>query len=448
MALSPSVKRWGIIGVASVLLVSVAYILTGRVEQVKQRGPDEIAFEGVLVPGDTRQTSLEGMAAQLREAQDRIDRLERANRDRQRIQSNTVSGQLERLRRELLNADDAQKAELRKEIAALEAAQRLADNRSVGRQLRGAGSDQTPADAEPAPDIDAAKAPDASTQAVLRDETPEPEPAIYTSRPLGVDRDPDDETALVEEVFGGVRTQSNTSTLQPGAGRAGGTSSARQIRRVSNDPVRDAAHRGNPGGTEVQLPAGSILTGVLLNGLDAPAGSQSSRDPLPVLVRIKHEAILPSHFSADLSECFVLLAVHGELSSERAMMRGEELSCIMRDGTVVQQKLAAYAVGEDGRVGLRGRIVSKQGAFLGNAIIVGTLQAAADAVSQGTDVAIGAGTGGGLTSSVNVGAGNALDRIAEWYLERADELFPVVEIDPGRRIDLVLTTGMTFRVEL
>lgn len=441
MDLSPAVKRWGIVGAAVLLLVVVSWLLTGQVESRTDLVKPKTAFEGIIAPGDTRQTSLEGVAARLEDALARLERIEKRERDRTRAERETQGERLARLREELLTADERTRAELRQEIRRIEAAKAGAE----------APASQGSNDAEPARTGPIDDGPG-------REERPGPEPAItaepaiYTARPLDRPAEPETAEDLAERVF----------SLQPAMPAIAGEGSSRGAARAATAPgairtIRSEAVAGpggrRAGGQEVQLPAGAILTGVLLNGLDAPAGSQSSREPLPVLVRLKHDAILPNAFTANVAECFVLLAVHGELSAERAMMRGEELSCIMTDGTVVQEKLAAYAVGEDGKTGVRGRVVSKQGAFLGNALIVGALKAASDAVSQTTEIAVGVGSGGtaaasGLTGAVSTGSGDALDRIAEWYLARADELFPVIEIDPGRRIDLVLTTGMTFRLEL
>jgi len=48
------------------------------------------------------------------------------------------------------------------------------------------------------------------------------------------------------------------------------------------------------------LPAGAILQGVLLSGVDAPSGKAAMKDPIPVLARIKVDAILPNRYRADI----------------------------------------------------------------------------------------------------------------------------------------------------
>jgi conjugal transfer pilus assembly protein TraB len=236
----------------------------------------------------------------------------------------------------------------------------------------------------------------------------------------------------------------------PGAAPAGGHDGA--LRLVTSVEIEEVERRPDVGGSRVFLPAGSIFSGVLLTGLDAPGGAAASANPVPVLLRIKHEAILPNRFSANVRECFVLLSSFGDLSTERAQMRAEALSCILRDGTVIQEELKAYAVGEDGKAGVRGRVVTRQGAFIARAITVGVLDGIAQAFDRSTDISVAAGGAAGGTDAIvsGLGAGfaSALERVADWYLDQASQLFPVIEVDNGRQIDVVLTSGLEFRVDL
>lgn len=196
----------------------------------------------------------------------------------------------------------------------------------------------------------------------------------------------------------------------------------------------------------VFIPTGSIFTGTMLNGLDAPTGRQSSSQPIPVLVRVKHEAILPSRFRSDVREAFLLGAGFGDLSSERAYIRAERLSMILRDGSVIDIPVRAAAVGPDGKTGVRGRVVSKQGAVIGKALLSGM----ADGISRafgGTQ--IGGGGGGGDGEEVDLsgaafggGASSGLDRVASYFLSQAEAMYPVVEIDGGREVSFILLEGV------
>ena len=194
-----------------------------------------------------------------------------------------------------------------------------------------------------------------------------------------------------------------------------------------------------------RLPATSILTGTLVTGLDASTATQSRRDPFPVLLRLQKTAILPNRYQADVRECFVLLAGYGDLSSERAYLRGETVSCVLLDGSVIETRLQGYAAGEDGKAGVRGRLVTKQGQFIARALMVGFIEGVADVLQKGDTVTLGLSQSQGEDgsnpwgSAALRGTGNALDRIAQFYIDQAYNLFPVIEIDAGRQLDIVLT---------
>ena len=101
--------------------------------------------------------------------------------------------------------------------------------------------------------------------------------------------------------------------------------------------------------------------------------ADAQKNPTPVVVRVKREAVLPNYASLDVRECFVMAAGYGQLSSERALMRAETLSCVRQDGNVIETSLDAYIVGTDGKVGIPGRLVSKQGQMIAQTLVAGTL---------------------------------------------------------------------------
>ncbi len=202
----------------------------------------------------------------------------------------------------------------------------------------------------------------------------------------------------------------------------------------------------------VYLPAGSILTGTLITGLDAPTGQGARNEPYPALLRLKHEAILPNRFRADVRECFVIVGGYGDLSSERAYLRGESISCIRVDGKVIESALNSYTVGEDGKAGLRGRLVSKQGQMLQKSLTAGVLQGFASAFGKtpvptlsldasDTPLYQQAFSADALQSGAVSGVGSAFDRLAQFYIDQAEGMFPVIEIDAGREVEIVMISG-------
>jgi conjugal transfer pilus assembly protein TraB len=169
-----------------------------------------------------------------------------------------------------------------------------------------------------------------------------------------------------------------------------------------------------------------------------------------VLLRLADNAVLPNHFRARVRECFVVGAGYGDVSSERAYIRTESLSCVTPDGTALDVPVKGYVAGEDGKAGMRGRLVSKQGQLLANALMAGVASGIGQAFQQSSTTLsvspLGATgtveTGKQFEAGIGSGVGKALDRLAQYYISLAEKVFPVIEVDAGRSVDVVLTQGM------
>jgi conjugal transfer pilus assembly protein TraB len=148
-------------------------------------------------------------------------------------------------------------------------------------------------------------------------------------------------------------------------------------------PGTDPAVKASaPRDTRRYIPSGAFTRALLLGGLDAPTGGQAQRNPQPVLLRLMDNAVLPNQFRSKVKECFVVGAGYGDVSSERAYIRTESLSCITRDGTAIDVPVKGYVAGEDGKAGMRGRLVSKQGQILANALLAGVASGIGQAFTQ------------------------------------------------------------------
>ncbi len=207
----------------------------------------------------------------------------------------------------------------------------------------------------------------------------------------------------------------------------------------------------------VFIPSGSLIQGVLLTGMDAPSGSKASKNPVPALVRIKHEAIMPNRFRHDVKECFIIVSGYGSLSTERANMRSERLSCVRPNGAVVETSLDGWVIGEDGKAGMRGRLVSKQGRVIANSIVAGVISGLAGGFRPTTIPTLNLTPSstmsyqyptpdGYLANAGLYGTNKALERIAEYYLDMANEIFPIIEIDAGRKMTIVLIRGTKLKL--
>jgi len=203
------------------------------------------------------------------------------------------------------------------------------------------------------------------------------------------------------------------------------------------------------------LPSGSFVRGQLLSGLYAPTGGYAQANPHPVLIRVISPAILPGRERMDLSECFIIAAGYGDLASERAYLRVETLSCVRKRKTVIDMPIEGYVVGEDGKVGLRGRVVSKHGQMLAKSLIAGLFAGFSDALRPQMPYyyyEMGAEQGEAakmvwpklsdiIASGGLAGVSKAMDRLADFYLQMAKQVFPVIEVDAGRIVEVVVLKG-------
>lgn len=237
------------------------------------------------------------------------------------------------------------------------------------------------------------------------------------------------------------------------------------ISRDAGAPGKVGAQPGMPsgrgvegqGGTqgpktaETYLPAGSFLRAINLAGLDAPTGGQVQQNPHPIVFRITDFAQLPNRFKADFKECFVTGNGYGDISSERAYIRLDRLSCIDEQGGAIDVAIKGYVAGEDGKAGMRGRLVSKQGQILANALLAGIASGIGHGITQSattTSVSPLGSTqsvkdGQEFKAGIGQGVGKALDRLTNYYIQLAEKMFPIVEIDAGREADIVITKGIS-----
>lgn len=207
------------------------------------------------------------------------------------------------------------------------------------------------------------------------------------------------------------------------------------------------------------LPIGHMRA-VLLGGLDAPTGTQAASPgaSVPVLLEVTDLAELPNGFRANVKRCFVVATGWGDVSSERAYLRTTAISCINRNGQTIESPLAGHIFGEDGKNGVRGRLQSKQGQILANALLSGVASGIGQAFSQqsttvsvsplGSTATPGTTPKDILNSSLGMGAGKAMDRLANYYIQLAEKTFPVIEVDAGRFVDIAIIQGTTLDAPL
>jgi len=200
------------------------------------------------------------------------------------------------------------------------------------------------------------------------------------------------------------------------------------------------------------IPAGSYVKAVLLSGIDVSVGISSQSNPQPVLLRLVHPGSLPNHVLGKMRDCRIIAAASGELSTERAQFRLEKLSCIAPDGQVIETDVDGYISGEDGKNGMRGRMVMRDAEVLKRGFLGGLLSGLGKATSQSFNTtsvsplgAVSSVKGGDIFKQAgSEGAGNAFELMAKYNIQRAEQYQPVIQISAGREVFVIFHSGRQF----
>jgi conjugal transfer pilus assembly protein TraB len=197
------------------------------------------------------------------------------------------------------------------------------------------------------------------------------------------------------------------------------------------------------------IPAGSFAQGILLSGVDASTSTSASANPEPVLIELTDSGDLSRYFTSTVKGCRVTASGYGVLSKERVMMRLEKLSCIeVATGEVMTAEVDGYVSGEDGKLGLRGTVVDRAGDHVRAAMVGGFLSSFGNFLAASSNpVTFASQTGLAQITPMSgqellkhggaKGVSGALDKYTEFYIKRAEQLEPVIQIGAGRIVQVV-----------
>lgn len=211
----------------------------------------------------------------------------------------------------------------------------------------------------------------------------------------------------------------------------------------SPKPLKKASH---------YVPAGSYAKAVLTSGAVVSTAVASQSNPQPIVLRLADEGLLPRGFQSHMKDAVLIGSCYGDLSAERAMCRLHTLSFIEPDGTTVERSVEGWIIGEDGAPGLRGKIVDRAGEVAREAFLSGILSGMSSFLQFDATRSVYPITPFGQTSALSPkdavtgglgkGASNALDKLAEFSIKRAEAMQPVIVVNGGRVVDVVFKRGI------
>jgi conjugal transfer pilus assembly protein TraB len=207
--------------------------------------------------------------------------------------------------------------------------------------------------------------------------------------------------------------------------------------------------------TENTIPAGSFAKAVLLSGVDALTAISSQGNPIPVLLRIVDFGTLPRGFKSDVKDCHITTGSYGNLASERVHMRLEKLTCVEKaTGEITETEVAGFIAGPDGKEGVRGTVVSKDAAFLARSLWGSIFSGVGNVLSPLNRQNLSPMSLFGnqktqsskdlFKSGMAEGSSRALDRVSEYYINKAEQLQPIIQVDAGQIVDVIFSEGSDF----
>jgi conjugal transfer pilus assembly protein TraB len=208
------------------------------------------------------------------------------------------------------------------------------------------------------------------------------------------------------------------------------------------------------------LPPNSIAQARVVVGVDAATNVRSQSDPLPVLLRITGPA--RSVFAdgkllrTQVQGCMVNGAAYGDLSSEKVYVKLQRMTCPQPGGRFAVSEVKGF-ISFGGKVGLRGRVVSREGGLIGQAFLAGMaggfgrgFSANANSLLSGTSVSVDGkqqqlSTSDILKGGVGEGVSQAGDTVSQYLIERAEQYQPVIEMPTGADVEVVFLDGTFIR---
>lgn len=207
----------------------------------------------------------------------------------------------------------------------------------------------------------------------------------------------------------------------------------------------------------IDLPMG-IAVGLTINGMDAPTFAQGQQDPQPLLVSIETSLVTANNKEIDIKGCMVLASAHGSVSAEKAMPRLVRMNCRDAEGNLYSGSVKGWVLGDDGKVGITGRLVSRQGAVLAKSFWADIISLGGTFLRKAADTTTSYSALGYIESSntnpadlAKQAAGSAVerttDRIAKFFIKIAEQIYPVIEIMPGRKVTMMVESGSLKKVD-
>ena len=198
------------------------------------------------------------------------------------------------------------------------------------------------------------------------------------------------------------------------------------------------------------VPSGTFAKAVVLGGVDADASVDGqNKNNGVMLFKVINPGTLPNGKRSHLAGCLITASAYGDISSERAYVKLDKISCAFDGMPIIDKSVTGWAF-YSGKVGIKGVPLMRDGKVVAWAGFSGALSGVAQAAQYAQSVQ-NFGAYGGATSIVpssNIGpfaayggAAKAADKLSEYYIKRAEQYHPLVQVGAGNQVNIVFKDG-------
>ncbi|MCW8419991.1 MULTISPECIES: TrbI/VirB10 family protein [Fluoribacter] len=197
------------------------------------------------------------------------------------------------------------------------------------------------------------------------------------------------------------------------------------------------------------VPSNTSVRAVILGGADADASvNGQSKNNGVMLFKFLEDGTLPNGQRSRLRGCRVSANSYGDISSERAFATLYRLSCAHPGEPIIDKEITGW-VFFNGKVGIKGKPLMRDNKVMTWAGVSGALSGIASAAQYAQSVqAIGPYGATSVVPSSQIGpfaayggASKAADTLSAYYVKRAEQYHPVIQVGSGNVVTVVFKDG-------
>ena len=209
---------------------------------------------------------------------------------------------------------------------------------------------------------------------------------------------------------------------------------------------QSSTHQLNP---NHYVPSNTSVRAIVLGGADADASvNGQTRNNGVMLFKLIDNGTLPNGQHSHLSGCRISANAYGDISSERAFATLYRLSCAYPGQPIIDKAVTGW-VFFNGKVGIKGQPLMRDNKIMQWAGVSGALSGLASVAqyAQSIQQISNWGVNSVLPSNriapfaAYGGASKAADTLSNYYIKRAEQYHPVIQVGAGNAVTIVFKDG-------